>query len=1475
MEQHIFGTPRPAKDSGFTGVLQCSCHPDDGSTCASRVPCGEPVLVLCELPLGRVTIYDAVVADDEDILILVKVDQTWWCASMFDAKVLSNQILDLCAGCGGMGVGTSFLGGNVKVAVDHNKLATDHLRANFHGTVMEHDMMDLGLAKKIHQIFEESPGTMTMGFPCQPWSSQGAGKGVMDDRFQTFYAGLRIMFLVQGQSAILECVPNAGQCPQIQAGLQALAEAMHWDILQIELDLQDRWASRRRRWWALLLPSSKNSHGLQAWQVQDTYAKVGSLFTQWGSWAHAEENDLQLFSFEMEAYLNPMFGNDKRILNFNDTAATMLHSYGNALLQCPCQCRLQPLSVNNLRTKGLRGFFVPSQVHGNARYLHHQEAALLLGIPQTMNFVHSPRGNLALIGLVASPIQMVWLYGSLLSNWRASLGQSFPDPEHCLQAFQHELLRQTEDLFRNPLGALSHIEISDAEGKNFSIASATSCSVGQLLGAQRICLNWNEAGGVTRDGLHLPLPQLLDFTAGPYLLSSEDGMPNRPRPTGMLMIALVHQQQLEVHFLTAGQFIFEILRPLDLHDINFLVDDDGKVYGADFRVWKSMRLTTLPNWPPQCHSPLRGAGLCHNLPGLSDGQVWAALKSIMDSIHPDQRPLLIHPKDAHTLLTGQWDIGLLDLVPRYQERLCDICCVFPAQNHWALLWGERCANEINWIYLDGLSDHLLDSAGILAGKLNHLFGIQEWSIALSHSLQQSHPHTCGTIALLHVGLCLGLFGIPCDQDVLALHNWLLTLRATVSFTGHGLSAAQVEELEYLLKTHGVPTSAVSERAKQVITKLGPSAIQDALGAKNKWGYLKALANKPSVSLRLVHADELTKHIDNTAAQKFGAAVPNKNKKKLDKKPAAMHINVDPAMLALTPGSFLDSEDDTVAQIDFASIEAEATGIAVSSLTQGLSWLRTKASISTMALALLVTEVPPAEVMQEFGIEPLTFTATYRGTGEPMIIYGAMKNLGDLSVRRVIKGTKNPELVTTQVVKILIYRDELEGDWGAVAAAPVKALCQRIPQLQLCKGVDCGSSCEKTHCPVDESFDTVLMEVWSRTFATLQGAKQPAETAQLFWVFVRVPQSLVGALLQIQCPGIYFEPRQDGHGHDDRYRVIWLPARSYEEAIHSCKSCVHALGLVRIKMKYGVRVKSDHEETTFKFLKPDSTFVDTQVQRVFQFFPLPHGLQRAGVQKLLEGIKWTAKPLQPGRSSAQALSWQVGASEGPPVNVFTAFDEEVIITELTKEQKPKPPVRFVASDRTQKHLRSEASSSSSSSAVDPWLQKESDPWFNYNKTTATATGSTGKKHLQEVTGLIREELTSSLQKELETFKNQQPMATDDPQLQKSMEANEKRFHRLETSMGEMKAQNQQFSQWFNSMGQQLQGAEAAIQTINYTLSTHQAELTGLQTEVKNVPDQIGSKLNAALAQHKDYISEDFDKRFSRLEALFEKRHKTGE
>lgn len=120
---------------------------------------------------------------------------------------------------------------------------------------------------------------------------------------------------------------------------------------------------------------------------------VGSIFHTWGQWSEPDETDLQLHEHELLAYMDPNYGKDKRILEFEDVASTFLHSYGNALTACPCLCRTRAFSHAALVQRGLRGFFIQSTEASNPRFLHPREVALILGIPESVKYIHNPMGK--------------------------------------------------------------------------------------------------------------------------------------------------------------------------------------------------------------------------------------------------------------------------------------------------------------------------------------------------------------------------------------------------------------------------------------------------------------------------------------------------------------------------------------------------------------------------------------------------------------------------------------------------------------------------------------------------------------------------------------------------------------------------------------------------------------------------------------------------------------------------------------------------------------------------------------------------------------------------------------------------------------------------------------------------------------------------------------------------------------------------
>ena len=204
-----------------------------------------------------------------------------------------------------------------------------------------------------------------------------------------------------------------------------------------------------------------------------------------------------------------------------------------------------------------------------------------------------------------------------------------------------------------------------------------------------------------------------------------------------------------------------------------------------------------------------------------------------------------------------------------------------------------------------------------------------------------------------------------------------------------------------------------------------------------------------------------------------------------------------------------------------------------------------------------------------------------------------------------------DTINTAVIRIHAYKDELQAQWQDLVKSPVRLISTIVPQLQLCAGEGCGQDCPKSHPAIGENLDSITMEVWGRSFGKLEGGRAPAAEATYFSVYIRVPESILKSLLQSNITGIYLDPRQD-KSPDERYRVMWLSAHTLAEAQHSLKTCAKALGLVRLRHKYGLRVETVDEEAAFNFLKPDATYIATRVQRTFQLFPLPHGLQRAGL-----------------------------------------------------------------------------------------------------------------------------------------------------------------------------------------------------------------------------------------------------------------------
>ena len=112
---------------------------------------------------------------------------------------------------------------------------------------------------------------------------------------------------------------------------------------------------------------------------------------------------------------------------------------------------------------------------------------------------------------------------------------------------------------------------------------------------------------------------------------------------------------------------------------------------------------------------------------------------------------MIPPTLATALLDGTATGFQCDGLRRlFHESTGSIYCIFTAKNHWALLCGLMENQKLIWTYLDGLRENILHEAVNPVPRLPCDF-------SEPISLQpQTLPYTCGTIAIMHLCLVLGL-----------------------------------------------------------------------------------------------------------------------------------------------------------------------------------------------------------------------------------------------------------------------------------------------------------------------------------------------------------------------------------------------------------------------------------------------------------------------------------------------------------------------------------------------------------------------------------------------------------------------------------------------------------------------------------------------------------------------------------------------
>ena len=857
--------------------------------------------------------------------------------------------------------------------------------------------------------------------------------------------------------------------------------------------------------------------------------------------------------------------------------------------------------------------------------------------------------------------------------------------------------------------------------------------------------------------------------------------------------------------------------------------------------------------------------------GLPDTLIWVALRQLSVLGHDESVRIL--PPSVATLI--------LECQPDQLWRCTDpigpsaagttLLMVFPYDGHWAFLVLKVVSEgQVQPLLFDGIPGRSAHAAEKLAWKIAQLWNRLALPLQEFCWIPQEGAYTCGAIALLHASQYL--LGSPAP-----LWRLLPGLSAAATQYGGlarvraagGLSNEQEQEFRKILLERGVKPTQVDERIAAAVARIGAAPLAKALAHRNPWPALKAAASQPASSFKFVMADELEAQIESRASQRFGSAIPQGKTKKqgktLRKQPTALHV--DPNHLQLLQGSFVAAGGGPLAQLSFQEVQAQRVGIAFCTAAQMRPFLADFHTLSIDALALVSTAVLPDDALAGLPATTIRYPATYAPTGEPILIRGTILQLGDESVELAKQDITELEPVQTVAMRMSVYKDEAGLDWHEFSQAPIKCVFGKFPCFSLCKDSACSGDCPRFHCAVDEPLEQLVLDIWARQWAKIDGGRTSSAEAAVFHALLRVPASSLKHFQCAQAQGLYFEPRsKDGFNAHPGFAVVWLPQADRAAAQHALRTCEKALRLARLGRKWGLRVRETDEESVFAAFRPGVPFIKVAAHFKWRIHPLPCGIQRQQLAALLKRWQWTARPLQPLKGDASGMAWLVGSESEPPSTALPVGEDYALVTLQKGLTQGPTQVPVCASRKTKRHIIYDDGEPGPSES-DPWVLGP-DPWaraataikpppgLSIPPAGATAASSKLDKLRQE----LKDGVTETVQSE---WQRQGASALKDLSA-----SQEDRFKKLEVSVSELRMQNEKFEGWFSSFGKQVSDNASHLQALDGRLEKQQCQLSQVHSEVSRTAEAVNQTVTSAVGALGAQLGEQLQAQMKQQTALLQ-------
>ena len=1077
------------------------------------------------------------------------------------------------------------------------------------------------------------------------------------------------------------------------------------------------------------------------------------------------------------------------------------------------------------------------------RHLHPQEAGLLNTLPLTFRHPADLRAALSMVGQLAAPLQAAWIFAHVLQCAELVLdGQSHIAPLQVVHDFKKELLQQRDAMWLfEPCASVQQVRLQ-VSGEPLQLNVQARSTAADILHAESRWASPVQTLTLAIADVPVPAQALLSSVLAQQPGALFAASCACPAQSDAYICVFVRDESAVVqHWCKPGTFAFDLLpadpSPARGSCVNGLT---GDLLPIDSRLWSEAFLD----------SRRRQSG-----PGVSAGVVWKALQHFAQGVSTCQ---LLHPLATSALILQAEQGALAQAVAFSLElRSAQLLAVFAHDGHWGCLHLQAVCGAWRATYYDCTPDRLWTSALMLTEALAYLSDLPALPLQQERLFLPALGEACAFDALRHA---VALLRSTAELSDVEVHNLRRLLRtpgaADVLYGSAGLSEDQATALQDLLRSHGVPEDKLADRVQQAVARIGAPSLAEALKHKNPWPSLKAVASRPGMSMRWILPTELEAHIAHRANAKFGTTVPHAKSKKqsVDRKRAKQQLlSVDPASLQLAPCSFVASDGAPVAQLAFHEVTAQARGVAFCTAQQLYPFTTHYQALSVEALGLIATSEVRPEACSGAPISSVRFPAIYGPTGEGVLLTGTLLQLGDASIQLASEDMMDLEVLDTRVCRVMVYQDEFTRAWTEFCQAPIRSLLTLLPELTLCQDSRCrrDSGCRKFHPAVEEQVESVVLDVWNRQFQKAEGGKAEPSLASLFSALLRIPASALPPLLRAAQAGVYFEPRSAGGGTDPEYAVIWLPGQDLASARHTLQTCDRAVSLVRLGRKFGVRVRECDEKATFERLRPSQTFIKIQITAKYSLFPLPFGMQRAGVIQLLQKWKWHARPLQPGRGDATGACWEIGASCEPPAATMPLGDGFVLITKLKDLSAAARPPVLCATRKTRQHILYD--DGEGPGEPDPWSNGK-DPWSLGQQSASSAPpglAPAASSKLEQVAADLKQDVQHMIRAELNASASS---STDDVT---------QRIQRLEVGLQEVQAQGQKFEGWFQTFGGQVVQQALEIKDVSQALATQQQDLAKTRSEVQATVSHAVSGLQQS-------FSTQLASQFQQIEALFNKK-----